>query len=112
MEPQPPRPLPPDPPAWPLGCVLAGLALVLLVNLMAGVGLLLAAAGVPRWLEVASIVAIAAALPLAMLAGGRAARRRNPYGARVLLWGALLTLALGAALTLIFNLVDRLNGVG
>jgi hypothetical protein len=50
-------------------------------------------------------------VPLLMLVGWALGRRRNPYGARVLLWGFALTLASLAAMTALFDFVDSLNGL-
>jgi hypothetical protein len=101
-----------DLPAWPLGCAIALLGLLLMVTLLGLSGILFASAGLPPWLERGGPVAVGLSVPLLMLVGWAVGRRRNPYGARALLWGFLLTLALGTALTLLFNLIDRLNGMG
>lgn len=98
-------------PAWPLGCGLALLALLLMVNLFGLAGALFATAGLPRWLELGGPIAIGLAVPLLMGLGWLLARRRNPYAARALRWGLLLTLVFAAALTLLFNLIDRMSGL-
>jgi hypothetical protein len=95
-------------PAWPLGCLLAGLGLFLAVNLLGMAGILFAAARLPLWLEIGGPIAVALIVPALLLGGGLYVRRRNPYAARALLWGFALFLALGGALTLIFNLIDWL----
>jgi hypothetical protein len=95
-----------DTPAWPLGCLLAGLGLFLAVNMLGLAGILFAAARLPLWLEIGGPIAVALIVPALLLGGGLYARKRNPYAARALLWGFALILALGATLTLIFNLID------
>jgi hypothetical protein len=100
-----------DLPAWPLGCGLALLGLLLTVNLVGLAGVIFAAAGLPRWLERGGPVAFGLAVPLLMGLGWLLARRRNPYAARALRWGLLLTVAFAAALTLLFNLIDRMSGL-
>jgi len=97
--------------AWPLGCALALLGLLMMVSLLGLTGILFATAGLPLWLGRGGPVAVGLAVPLLMLVGWWLARRHNPYGARVLLWGFAITLAIGVALTLLFNLIDRLSGV-
>jgi hypothetical protein len=98
-------------PAWPLGCGLALLALLLMVNLLGLAGVIFAAAGLPLWLERGGPVALGLAVPLLMGVGWLLARRRNPYAARSLRWGLLLTVAFAAGLTLLFNLIDRWSGL-
>lgn len=96
-------------PAWPLGCVVAVLSLLLMVNLVGLLGILAAAAGGPPWLVIGVPLAAGLTVLLAQLGGWALLRRRNPYAARVLLWGFGLTLALGAAITVALNLVDYLT---
>jgi hypothetical protein len=98
-------------PAWPLGCALALLGLLVSVSLLGLAGILFASAGLPLWLERGGPVLLGLSVPLLMLLGWAVGRRRNPYGARALLWGFALSLAFGVALTLLFNLIDRLSGV-
>lgn len=93
-------------PAWPLGCALALLSLLLMVNLAGLLGMLAAAGGGPAWLVIGVPLAVSLAVPFAQLIGWALVRRRNRYAARVLLWGFGLTLALGAAITVALNLVD------
>jgi hypothetical protein len=100
-----------DLPAWPLGCGLAILSLLLMVNLLGLAGVLFAAAALPSWLERGGPVAVGLAVPLLMGLGWLLARRRNPYAARTLRWGLVLTLAFAAALALLFNLSDRMSGL-
>jgi hypothetical protein len=94
-----------------VGCVVSFLGAILAFNAMGFVGILLAGAGVPFWAEQAGVITIGVAPALLMLAGWALARRRNPYGARVLLWGFALTLVALSVLTAVFNFVDRLNGI-
>ncbi len=98
-------------PAWPLGCGLALLALLLMVNLLGLAGIFVASAGAPRWFEQTAAAAIALVVPLLMGLGWLLARRRNPYAARTLRWGLVLTVAFAVGLTLLFNLIDRLSGL-
>ena len=98
-------------PAWPLGCALAFFGLLLIVNLLGLTGILFASGGLPLWAERGGPVLVALAVPALMLGGGLYARSRNPYGARVLLWGFALTLGLGLAITIVLNLIDRLSGM-
>lgn len=97
-------------PAWPLGCGAALLGLLLSFNLAGLVGAILAAIAMPPWLAGVAPLFGWLIVPLLMLAGWALARSRNPYGARVLLWGFAHSLALLAALAALFNLVDRLSG--
>jgi hypothetical protein len=98
-------------PAWPLGCGLALLALLLMVNLLGLAGILFVSAGLPSWMEQGGAAAIALAVPLMMGVGWLLARGRNPYAARTLRWGLVLTVAFAAGLTLLFNLIDRASGL-
>lgn len=98
-------------PAWPLGCALSCFGLMLIVNLLGLTGILFATSGLPLWAERGGPVLVALMVPLLMLGGGLYARRRNPYGSRALLWGFGLTLALGAAITVVLNIIDRLSGM-
>jgi hypothetical protein len=100
-----------DLPAWPLGCGLALLALLLMVNMLGLAGILFASAGLPGWLERGGAAALGLAVPLLMGLGWLLARRRNPYAARALRWGLVLTVAFAAGLTLLFNLIDRISGL-
>lgn len=93
-------------PAWPLGCLLAGLGLFLAINLLGLAGILFAAARLPLWLEIGGPIIVALIVPALLLGGGLYARKRNPYAARALLWGFALILTLGGLLTLILNLID------
>lgn len=107
----PPR-QPPEPPlAWPLGCAVALLGLMLGFNLVGLAGILFAAAALPPWLARAGPIAAGLAVPLLLLAGALLARRRNPYAARVLLWGFAFTLVAASALTALFDTIDRLSGL-
>ncbi|MFV9503516.1 MAG: hypothetical protein AB4911_03030 [Oscillochloridaceae bacterium umkhey_bin13] len=85
---------------------MALLGLVLACNLLGLGAILVARAGLPRWIEIAGPTAVALLVPGAMLGAGLIVRHRNPYAARALLWGFLLTVVLGLALTLLFNLLD------
>jgi uncharacterized protein (TIGR03382 family) len=98
-------------PAWPLGCGLALLALLLMVNLLGLAGIFMAGAGLPRWIEQGGAAAIALTVPLLMGLGWLLARRRNPYAARTLRWGLTLTGAFAIGLTILFNLIDRMSGL-
>lgn len=110
MEPRPPQGGydPRKTPAWPLGCAVAFFGLGLVVNVLGLGGIIFASAGLPPLIERGGTFALALCVPALMLVGWLFARRRNPYGARVILWGLGLTLALGALITLVFNLVDRI----
>lgn len=98
-----------DPPAWPLGCATALLGLLLSFPIAALLGSVIVSLNLPQWLARAAPLFGWLVIPLLMLAGWPFARRRNPYGARVLLWGFALSLALLAALTALFDLVNRLT---
>jgi hypothetical protein len=98
-------------PAWPLGCAVTILALLLIFNLLGLGGVVFAAGGLPPWLQRAGPFALALSVPGLMLLGWFFARRRNPYGARVLIWACGLTVVSCTLITLILNLIDRLSGV-
>lgn len=98
-------------PAWPLGCGIALLGLLLGVSLLGLGGILFATAALPPGIARAGPVLLCLAVPALTLVGWGAARRRNPYAARALLWACGIMLAVSAALTLLFNLIDRLNGL-
>lgn len=104
---------PPRPPrtyaAWPLGCVVAGLSLLVMVNAFGLFGILAAAGGAPRWLELGAPLFFALLPLLAQIVGWWFARRRNRYAARVLLWSFALTLAFGAIITIVLNVIDMLT---
>jgi hypothetical protein len=100
-----------DTPAWPLGCAAALLGLVLSFNIAGVVGILFAALTLPGWLGRAVPLLGWILVPLLMLVGWALARRRNPYGARVLLWGFALSLVFLSALTALFDFVNRLSGM-
>lgn len=97
--------------AWPLGCAVAFFGLLLIFNLLGLGGVVFAAGGLPPWLQRAGPAALGLAVPALMLLGAALARRRNPYGARVLIWGFAITVVSCGAITLLLNLVDRLSGV-
>jgi hypothetical protein len=102
-----------DPPAWPLGCVLTILNLLLMVSMSGLLGILLAARPWPTWLAVGLPSAAALLVPVAELAVGLWLRRgRNPYAGQALIWGFALTLALIAILSRLFAYLDHLAGVG
>ncbi|NTU82719.1 MAG: hypothetical protein HGA45_25675 [Chloroflexales bacterium] len=96
-------------PAWPLGCALAFFALLLIFNLLGLAGIVFASGRLPMWAERGGPILLATAVLALMLWGGVYVRHRNPYASRVLLWGLGLTLAFGAALTILFNLIDWLS---
>lgn len=108
---KPPHQRPDDAPAWPLGCAVALLAILLSFNLAGILGILFAVGGLPPWVERAAPLLGWLPVPLLMLAGWALGRRRNPYGARVLLWGFAFTLVFLSAMTAFFDFVDRLNGL-
>lgn len=93
-------------PAWPLGCALAGLNLLLMINTFGILSIQLTMAGFPGWLTVGLPVTAMLAVPLIEAVAGRLLHRRNPYAGRTLVAGALFTVGLGIALTIIFNLLD------
>jgi ABC-type transport system involved in cytochrome bd biosynthesis fused ATPase/permease subunit len=97
-----------DTPAWPLGCAAAVLGLLLSFNIAGLIGYIVSRTALPPWLMPAGPLLGWLLVPLLMLAGWAVARRRNPYGARVLLWGFALSLLLLAALTALFDLLNRL----
>jgi uncharacterized membrane protein len=102
---------PDDPPAWPLGCLTALLGLFLSVNIVGLLGILFATAGLPPWLARAGPLIAGLTVPVLMVIGWAAARRRNPYAARVMLWGIAFTLVALAVATATFDWIDRLNGL-
>jgi hypothetical protein len=102
---------PSDPPSWPLGCFVALLGLFLTLNVVGLGGILFAAAGLPPWLERAGPLASGLLIPLLMVMGWLAARRRNPYAARAMLWSIAFTLVAFSLLTAFFDWFDRLNGL-
>lgn len=102
---------PEDPPAWPLGCATAVLGIFLSVNIVGLMGILFAAASLPPWLERAGPLLAGLAVPLLLLVGWAAARQRNPYAARVMLWGIAFTLVALSVATATFDWIDRLNGL-
>ncbi|MCX7789027.1 MAG: ZIP family metal transporter [Chloroflexaceae bacterium] len=109
---EPPDPAPQAPrtyAAWPVGCVVAGLSLLVMVNAFGLFGILAAAGNGPRWLQVGAPLFFSLLAPLAQIIGWWFARRRNPYAARVLLWGFGLTLAFGAIITVVLNVIDVLT---
>lgn len=108
-EPDPPPQLPRTYPAWPLGCAVAGLSLLVMVNAFGLFGILAAAGGAPRWLTLGAPSFFSLLAPLAQIIGWWFARRRNPYAARVLLWSLALTLAFGAIITVVLNVIDALT---
>lgn len=98
-------------PAWPLGCAVAFLGLLLIVNLLGLSGILFATAGLPLWAERGGPIVLALLVPALMLAGGLLVRRRNAYGARVLLWACALTVVSCGAISVALNIIDRLSGL-
>lgn len=98
-------------PAWPLGCGLAVLSLLLMFNLLGLAGVLAAGAGLPPWLAVAIPLGAVAPVPLAELAGAIWLRRRNPYAARVLAWCLALSAALIGLAYLYTAWLDRASGL-
>ncbi len=98
-------------PAWPLGCALTFLALLLIFNLLGLGGVVFAAGGLPPWVQRGGPFALAMVVPTLMLVGWLFARRRNPYGARVLIWACALTVVSCTLITLLLNIIDRLSGV-
>lgn len=96
-------------PAWPLGCAAAFFGLLLIFNMLGLGGIVFAAGGLPLWAQRGGPFALALAVPALMLGGGLLARRRNPYGARVLLWACAITVASCALITLALNVVDWLT---
>lgn len=99
-------------PAWPLGCGLALLSLLLMVNVFAMVGVLTLAAGIVAGPGMALSLLAIALIPLAQLAGALWLRRRNPYAARTLAWGFALTLLFAGLLYLTTVILDRASGIG
>ncbi|MCS6880519.1 MAG: hypothetical protein RMK84_13825 [Oscillochloridaceae bacterium] len=95
--------------AWPLGCVVAGLSLLVMVNAFGLFGIMAAAGGAPRWLELGAPLCFGLLPLLAQIVGWWFARRRNRYAARVLLWSVALTLAFGAIVTVVLNVIDILT---
>ena len=98
-----------DTPAWPVGCGLALLSLLLMFNLVGLSGVL--AAALPPALAVAVPLVATAIVPLALIAGAAWARRHNPYAARVLLWGLGISLALIGVFYLYTAWLDRVSGL-
>jgi len=98
-------------PAWPLGCVLALLNLMLLFSLSGLVGVLAAGAGLPPALAVGVTLAFLVPAPLAELFGALWLRRRNPYAASALAWGLALTAALIGLFALYTSWLDRASGL-
>lgn len=100
-------------PAWPLGCALTLLNLLMMIGLSMGLGIILANGPAPGWLAVGLPVAAALLVPAAELAIGSWLRRgRNPYAGQVLLWGVAITLLALSALTAILGALDRASGAG
>lgn len=105
VRPQPPRTYA----AWPLGCAVAGLSLLVMVNAFVLFGSLAAVGGAPFWLQLGGPLFFSLLAPLAQIVGWWFARRRNPYAARVLLWSFGLTLAFGAIITAVLNVIDTMT---
>ncbi len=99
-------------PAWPLGCAAAFFGLLLIVNMLGLGGIVFAARGLPPWAQWGGPFALALLVPALMLGGGLLARRRNPYGSRVLLWACAMTVVSCALITLVLNLIDWLTLAG
>jgi len=108
-KPDTPPPLPRTYAAWPLGCAVAGLSLLVMVNAFGLFGILAAAGGTPRWLQLGAPLFFSLLAPLAQIVGWWFARRRNPYAARVLLWSFALTLAFAAIITAVLNVIDSVT---
>lgn len=100
-----------DPPAWPLGCGVALLGMLLSFTISGLFGILFAAPGLPAWLARLGPLLASLFVPTLMVVGWAFARRHNPYAARALLWGVAFTLVALVALTALFDYVDRLNGL-
>lgn len=98
-------------PAWPLGCGLAVLNLLLIFNLFGLLAVLGAGVGLPPWLALAVPLAAVALAPLAELGGAIWLRRRNPYAARTLAWGLGLTAAAIGAFYFFTAWLDRASGL-
>jgi hypothetical protein len=98
-------------PAWPLGCVLALLNLLLMLGLSSGLGILFVGGPFPPWLSVGVPVGIALLVPVAELTIGVWLRRgHNPYAGQAMLWGVAITLVALSLLTIIFDAIDRASG--
>lgn len=95
--------------AWPVGCGLALLSLMLMFNLVGLAGVL--AAALPPALAVAVPLVATALVPLGLIAGAVLARRRNPYAARVLLWCLAISVALVGLAYLYTAWLDRVSGL-
>jgi hypothetical protein len=103
---------PPDTtPAWPVGCGLAVLSLLLMFNLLGLAGVLAASAGLPPWLALAVPLGAVGCVPLAEIAGALWLRRRNPYAARALAWSLAIGAALLALAYLYTSWLDRASGL-
>ncbi|NJM08177.1 hypothetical protein HC891_21355 [Candidatus Gracilibacteria bacterium] len=102
-------------PAWPLGVVLALLNLLFGCNAFGLVAIQMTALGSSHVIAQLLPLLFVLIIPLAELIGGLVLRKgKHRYAAHVLLYGVAFSVIIGAALTLLFNVIDyfvlRQNG--
>jgi hypothetical protein len=93
--------------AWPLGCALALLNLLLMLGLSSGLGILLAGGPLPPWLAVGAALLVPAA---ELIIGSWLRRGRNLYAGQAMLWGVAITLVALSLLTVVLSQIDRASG--